>query len=353
MEKKNETHLVKHEDNMKEIVLRNEKIEDRLHVIAVVSNPCNFKIRYKLTNEFIKRMKKEPDVTLYVVELAYNDQEFAITSADNPNHLQLRGQIPLWHKENMINLGVRRLLPANWKAFAWIDADVEFDSAHWASDTLKLLNSGGKDFVQLFTHCIDMNFDQQILNVFTGFGYQCCQQFKKGSDLNYWHPGFAWACNRKAYEQMGGIFQEGILGSGDNIMCHTFIKKAPESLKKGMCQGYIDFVKEYQDKTEGLQLGYVTGTIRHHFHGKKINRKYYEREDYLIKYKFNPRTFIEENKDGLLVPTAACPTEFVDDILKYFKDRNEDEMVLDAIMHEHNPANLEYKIKFILDEFEK
>ena len=131
--------------DVKTAILRNEKIEDTLHVIAVVSNPCNFKIRYKLTNEFIKRMLKEPDVTLYVVELVYGDQEFAITSADNPRHLQLRGDTPLWHKENMINLGVRHLLPASWKAFAWIDADVEFESAHWAADTLKLLNTGDKD----------------------------------------------------------------------------------------------------------------------------------------------------------------------------------------------------------------
>jgi hypothetical protein len=277
-------------NEIKEAILRNEKIEDTLHVIAVVSNPCNFKIRYKLTHEFMKRMEKEPDVTLYMVELVYGDQDFAVTTADNPRHLQLRGETPLWHKENMINLGVRHLLPANWKAFAWVDADVEFESTHWASDTLKLLNDGGKDFVQLFTHCIDMNFDEQIMNIFTGFGYQFCKEFKKGSGVNYWHPGFAWACNRKAYEQMGGIFQEGIMGSGDNIMCHTFTKKAPETLKTGMDQGYIDFVTEYQDKMEGLTLGYVPGPIRHYFHGKKMNRKYYEREDYLIKYKFNPKT---------------------------------------------------------------
>jgi hypothetical protein len=37
--------------------------------------------------------------------------------------LQLRTDTPIWHKENMINLGVRRLLSDNYKAFAWIDAD--------------------------------------------------------------------------------------------------------------------------------------------------------------------------------------------------------------------------------------
>jgi len=55
----------------------------------------------------------------------------------------------LWHKENMINLGVQKLLPPTWKAFAWIDADIEFDSPSWAIDTLKVLN-GSCDNAILF-----------------------------------------------------------------------------------------------------------------------------------------------------------------------------------------------------------
>ena len=49
-------------DNIKELLFTNKPIEDKLHVIAVVSNPCNYKIRYKLTKEFIARMEKEINV---------------------------------------------------------------------------------------------------------------------------------------------------------------------------------------------------------------------------------------------------------------------------------------------------
>jgi hypothetical protein len=237
---------------------------------------------------------------------------------------------------------------------AWIDADVEFDSAHWASDALKVLN-GGRDFVQLFSHCIDMDFNKQILNTFTSFGYQYTKNFQKGTGQKYWHPGFAWACNRKAYDKMGGIFEEGILGSGDNIMCHTFIKKAPDSLKKGMSQEYFDFVVNFQNKMQGITLGYIPGSIRHFFHGKKENRNYYGREDILIKYQYNPYTFIEQDSRGLLIPTKNFPNEFLNDIMDYFKGRNEDEMVLEEIMskEKNNKEVLEYKINFILHEFEK
>ena len=155
-------------DNTKQFVLENDPIEDKLHVIAVVSNPCNFKIRYKLTEEFMKRMEKEPNVIAYLVELVYGDQPFGVTESDNKRHLQLRTDAPpLWHKENMINLGVKYLLPPDWKAFAWIDADIEFESAHWALDALKILN-GGNDFVQLFTHCNEY-FYKFWLSIFEKF----------------------------------------------------------------------------------------------------------------------------------------------------------------------------------------
>ena len=319
-------------DKTKEYILNNTQVEDKLHVIAVVSNPCNFKIRYKLTQEFVKRMENEPNVIVYLVELVYGEQLFEVTDANNKRHLQIRTNCPpLWHKENMVNLGVKYLLPTDWKAMAWIDADIEFESAHWALDTLKILN-GGNDFIQLFTHCIDMDFNKQIMNTFTSFGYQYCKNFEKGTGQKYWHPGFAWACNRKTYDKIGGIFEVSILGSSDNIMCHTFIKKAPDSLKQGMSKEYIEFVRNFQNKMEGVKLGFVPGSIRHYFHGKKENRNYYGREDILIKYQYNPYTFIKHDDRGLIIPTEHFKKEFLKDIMDYFKNRNEDEMVTEAIM---------------------
>ncbi len=47
-------------DNTKENIIKNKPIEDKLHIIAVVSNQCNYKIRYKLTNDIMKRMETEP-----------------------------------------------------------------------------------------------------------------------------------------------------------------------------------------------------------------------------------------------------------------------------------------------------
>src|ERR1700677_494960 len=100
-----------------------------LHIIAVISNPANFKSRYRLYREFEARMLKE-GANLYTVELAIGDQEFAVTDSSNGKHIQLRTNDELWHKENLINIAISRL-PDEAEYVAWIDADVQFLRADW------------------------------------------------------------------------------------------------------------------------------------------------------------------------------------------------------------------------------
>ena len=313
------------QDTTRVAILNNYKIEDKLHVIAVISNPCQYARRYILAREFIKRMEQEESVILYVVELAYWDQKYYITEKGNKRHLQLRGSVPLWHKENMINLGVRKLLPSTWRAFAWIDADIEFESTTWASDALKLLN-GSKDIIQLFSHAVDMDQKKDAMSIFPSFGFQYSKGSAYGkSGINMWHPGFAWACTRKAYEKMGGLYEKSILGAGDHNMALSFIENGLKSLNENTTQDYKDSVVEFEKRVQALRLGYVPGVIRHYFHGSKKNRKYSERWKILVDTQYSPNLHVTYDKQGLLISTAACPKRLLMDIMAYFSERNEDE----------------------------
>jgi len=257
-------------NDIKHAIANNEPIEEKLNVIIVLSNPCQYARRYILAREFIKRFEEEEEnVNLYVVEMIYDNQRFMITDSKNKKHLQLKTQIPIWHKENMINLGVKYLLPNNWKAFAWIDADIEFESNTWATDTLKILN-GCKDIVQIWSHAVDMDYDKSNLSIFNSFGYSFSKQKTYTTNpKNYWHPGFAWAITRKAYEKVGGLYDKGILGSGDNMMALTIINKVESTMKMDYHEDYKNSVFEYQKQAKKLRLGYTPGVIRHHYHGKK------------------------------------------------------------------------------------
>jgi len=325
---------------IKEAILNNDPIEPKLHVIIVVSNPCLYARRYILAREFIKRIEcDETNILLYVVEFAYGNQKFIITDSKNKRHLQIRTDTPIWHKENMINCGVRALLPSTWKAFAWIDADIEFESTTWALDTLKILN-GSKDIVQLFSHALDMDKHKNPMTVFSSFTYQYCNEKKYGGKgLEYWHPGYAWACTRKAYEKMGGLYEYGILGSSDNIMALSLISNGIKAIDMKSTDGYKQTVEEFQNKVKHFRMGYIPGVIKHHFHGSKKNRKYTERWQILVNHVYDPLTHLDIEKSSpsnntnkicnVLKPSSSCPKELISDIYNYFAERNEDEGYLE------------------------
>jgi hypothetical protein len=312
-------------NDIKYAINNNNVIEDKLNVIIVISNPCLYKRRYILCKEFIKRMEEEEHVNLFIVEMIYPNQNFIITKNNNKNHLQLNSSTPIWHKENMINLGVKYLLPKDYKAFAWIDADIEFENSSWALDTLKILN-GCKDVVQLFSHAVDMDRNKNTINIFNGFGFCFAKQkkyAKKGKD--YWHPGYAWAITRKAYEKMNGLYEFGILGSGDNIIALSLINKVENILNYNYHEEYKKSILEYQAKIKHLRLGYVPGIIRHYFHGSKINRQYKERWKILIQHQYSPFYHIIHDSKGVLITNENFSKEFKEDIFNYFKERKEDD----------------------------
>lgn len=303
----------------------NHKIEDKLHVVAVISNVCEFKRRWQLMREFMERMKQNPSVNLYIVELVYGEQQFRIVDQNNPNHLPLRTKHALWHKENMINLAVQKLLPSDWKAFAWIDADIEFESPTWAEDTLKILTRF--DLAQLFTVCFDLDENQIPMNMWQSYGYKFCrgEKFKHTKGVNYWHSGYAWACSRNFYESMGSkLYEWGIVGSGDYIMTQGFLGNiacADKSLT-----GFSHHIENYNSLIpSSFKIGYLPSNIQHYFHGSKANRKYIERNQILIKYHYDPTIHLTYDELGILVPTEHMCEEFLKEILLYFSERNEDE----------------------------
>lgn len=349
-----------------------------LHVVLAYSNFGNFSSRRILAERFKQRMASFSSMCeLYVVELAYGSQGFEMTSATNAHHLQLRlSWPPLWHKENLINLGVSRLLPPDWQYFAWIDADVEFESTRWVTSALHTLKYKA-DVVQLFSVVLDMdeamhaaNARKTLLhaemakkrpmppllspeyykwkkelglhhsstegplarygspkNKFFSFGYKVGKvaSLEALSDEEWLHPGFAWAMNRKAYEQIGGLFDKAILGSADNILALSLVGKVHLALPpflKG--SAFEKAVVKFQGNCAGLKLGYVPGTIMHHFHGKKSDRGYASRWEIIRKNHFSPNFHLMYNKDGLLVNTELMTKFFLEDIAGYFRSRNED-----------------------------
>ena len=317
-----------------------EPIEQNLHVVAVFQNPAGFKHRVQVAKSFLKRMRSQPNVKLYVVELVYGPETpFQLTKAQYKRHLQLRTNgAPIWSKENLINIGINTLLPKNWQSVAWVDMEVAFDSSNWVTDTLKMLN-GKADFVQPFTtaHLLDRNGTTQYN--FLSFPHHISEGLVDGkvpskvdtgketrdaAGNKAFHPGLAWACSKKAYEQLGGLLETSILGSGDNVMAHSFFGAAKQALPKGLSADFKEPITAWQQRTLGLRMGYIDGAVRHEWHGERQHRRYSKRWRVLARHKFSPAKHLIKRADGLLEPSEACPRAFLLEVGSYFVERNED-----------------------------
>jgi hypothetical protein len=193
-------------------------------------------------------------------------------------------------------------------------------------DTLKVLN-GSKDIIQLFSHCVDMDKHGEAMNIFPSFGFQYTKQLPYSKKpVNFWHPGYAWACTRKTYERIGGLYEYAILGSGDNIMAMSIVQKAEYAINEHYTEEYRNSIFEFEKKTKLLRIGYVPGVIRHYYHGSKKNRNYGNRWKILVDNEYNPKLHITKNSDGIIIPKKECPNGLLIGIMDYFKSRNDDEM---------------------------
>lgn len=294
--------------------------KSKLDVVAVISNPGRFKRRYQLFQEFCERMRKEPRVRLTTVELQQRGRPFQTNAT-----IKLRTVSELWYKENLINIAVQHL-PHDWEYVAWIDADVEFQNKRWVHETIERLQTN--HIVQLFSHAVDLGYRNETLQVHTGFAYQYVngETYRGGKYGLFWHPGYAWACRRSAYDAIGGLLEFAILGSADTHMALAFIGLVERSLNHQLHKNYKELCRIFQERCEKhikRRIGYVHGTLLHHFHSDKKNRKYCERWKILTDNKFDPLRDIKKDSNNVW-QLEDDRIELRDQIKRYFRQRNED-----------------------------
>lgn len=310
------------------------KHQNVLHVIGVVSNPARFHSRYRLAREWIEAMQKTPNVKLHVVECAFGDREFEVTQPLCDWQLQLRTKSEIWNKESMINLGVRYLLPPDWKYVAWVDMDVFFRNPNWAQEALHQMQH--HPVIQPWSEAIDLGPNGEALELHQSFCSLVAKGIRKRKKhhepyIKYLgHPGYAWACTRLFYEQTYGLIDFAILGSGDHQMACAMINEVDGTINDGMSNGFKMSCREWQARAFRAckgNVGYVKGAIEHAWHGPKKNRFYCERWLLLTKHQYNPAIHLTRDDQGMiqLVPEMYALEA---DIRAYNRSRQEDSIDL-------------------------
>ena len=291
-----------------------------LYVIVPYFNFCGFKSRRRLFTEFINRNENVPGIRLVVVE--------SMGPSPLPHlhvwkHVQVRNDSTLWIKENLINIG-EKFLPKNWVHLAWLDADILFLNQNWVDETKEALEF--YDVVQLFQSAVNLGPRGETIKVDKSFGYMHSQSgtpYTLNDKYGFWHPGYAWACNRGAWKKMGGLIDWAILGSADRHMAMAWAGISEYSRPGNMGETYKQMISDFQAECKGFRLGNINGTILHEWHGRLEDRKYKERWSILIENKFDPVNDIGYTREGVLQLTDAGK-RMEESLKAYFVERKED-----------------------------
>lgn len=317
------------------------------YVILVISNPIRFTRRYELFWKTYE-MCKSAGVNVIVVEAQLGHRPFMVTESGNPNHVQLKTIEEIWHKENMINIGIKRAChidPLAREAM-WLDADcsptappVEYFEEVWHQ-------LQRYEFVQCWQYLINLGPQNQpvsgpqmsFMACYEAAGFQVPDApgikhtlAGHSGNIPIGRPGLAWAANIDAINKVGGLIDFCILGSGDFWIARALVGDlyADQAFEGKHLHKYAQALLEWQEKAERWikrDVGYVAMTLFHHWHGDKVDRQYPTRGKILVNNKYDPHTDIKYDTNGLLQLETWEPRQVKlrDQIRGYFNVRNED-----------------------------
>jgi hypothetical protein len=283
----------------------------------------------------------------------------------------------LWLKENLINAGVQRL-PYDWQQVCWLDSDIHFVRPNWVGECIHKLQHYA--FLQMFSEARDLAPDYQMLpeDYPHASGLSFVQAWKDGliindierlqqgvrkldqettganpkiradiaqleSDLGglvvdlerYPYPGrvfpgLAWACTRKTWDDVGGLFDTAIWGGGDWHMAHAMIEKSEGMMRNDLHRNYKKLVMQWYQRCRThirMNVGVMSGTIFHAWHGKKKGRGYNTKHAILARLGFDPPRHLKRDAQGLWMLHDDRSSAYVGirDMMRIVaKERNED-----------------------------
>lgn len=310
----------------------NRDPEKNLFIVTVLFNPFDFESHKKKYRAF-EQYVRWSGAHLTTVEIAYADRPFEHTQEGNPDHVQLRTTDVLWHKERGLNLGIQHVMKKypSAKYIGWFDDDVRLANPHWVEDTIKALHH--YCVIQPFSQAVNLNplFEEQwnCLGRIKHFIKHRGFHQKPEKPLAYTaggHPGLAWAARRETLEQLGGLIDMGVTGSGDTYMANALMGDVIFNSKPGMSDGFKKMLIIWQKRCDQYvkkNIGFVPGLIMHYWHGKSGVRGYDKRWDIACFHKFDPYEDIELAPNGLYRWTGNKP-ELAHDLRLSSMNRNED-----------------------------
>lgn len=358
-----------------------DKISEPLHAIVPFYNPFRWKTREKHTIRALKHFH-DAGATITLVEIGFNrrDLVFADSGLDGTasecgilgtdgkyrhKYIGLHTKDELWLKENAINIGVQNL-PHDWQQVCWLDSDVIFARPNWVGECIHKLQHYA--FLQMFSQARDLGPNYEMLpeNYPHANGVSFVSAWQAGEikttltdeiaadlrglnpDLHNFtdfaavgtqnhttypprvFPGLAWACTRKAWDDVGGLLDVAIWGGGDFHASLALVEKVEGMMRNDLHRNYKKLVMQWYERCRThirRNVGVMEGAIFHNWHGRKTGRGYNAKHALLAKFGFDPLRHLKRDSQGLWQLHDDRSTSFVqirDMLRRIAKERDED-----------------------------
>ena len=324
-------------------IIREAKIEDfkklpgSFWVLSAFFNPT--KSLSKLDNyRCFRQNLARQGVKLLTVECTLNDSAFELVREDADKLLQLRSNSVLWHKERLLNIGLKHL-PVDCDKIAWLDADIIFLDDSWAKESAELLEK--YHFVKPFNQAIRLDKKETAsvllktnlkeLNLDDRPKYKNSQYSADQKNLIVYMSVFG-LCARRDIMQAIGFYDPFIVGNNDMIISGAILREKayrnilPPALEKDIEKWTAKASNQAGDKG----IAFISNSIVHLFHGRMTHRNYYDRTRILKKSKFDPNQDLKLNQDDCF-EWSSNKKRMHQQLLGYFKNRNEDDELVKSI----------------------
>jgi len=281
------------EINFKNIILQryNEPSNKDILIIIPFFNPCN---SIKLVNNLLLIKSKLDLVNIpYIIIDCLFPNSYPILE-ESKNYRIINSNSYGFMKENISNIIISENIN-NYEKFCIMDCDVIFDNQDWYNLLSKKLNN--YDFIQPFSTCYLLNYDYNgIISNKKGFLYNKINRiFDQGVS--------GYVCSfTKSFWIKNGIYDEYLLGGNDKTNMSLIINKS-------------------------IKYTFMNYNIYHLYHGSISKRQYETRHEIINKYINNKITsLIYKNDQGLYQWNSDIREDINNDVLKYFRERNDDDI---------------------------
>lgn len=207
----------------------------------------------------------------------------------------------LWAKENLVNIAVKEL-PSDWRAFVWMDGDLEFTNSRWIDNTWEALRSC--DLVQIGGSILHLDRNGDLLATMPTFARAIEARSRPSLQCQ---PGGAWGCSREGWQKLGErLVDWSIDGANDRILPYAIMGYAEAYSSLPGAVEYNEALAREEEALRGkVVLGTVPGIVVHHWHGDLTQRRTGERSSLLAQAGFDPARDLVYNTDGSLSFTPA------------------------------------------------